>query len=332
MINGKWGFIDKTGRMVIPAKYDEWDDVPIFSEELAAMVIGGKFGYIDKKGRIAIPPQFDDAGDFSEGMAAVFINGAYGFIDKTGRMVVQPQYNYASRFSEGLAMVSGKHDLCGYIDRTGKMVIPQRFYIDFTCIDDSRGQIKNYMFSHGRAAVSDGSLYKDVSAGNILVLGYIDRSGKWVVKPEFTSAHRFSEGMAGVSEKGCIGSKYIDGNGKEVVKQGFESEGFSEGMLTVQVGDKFGCIDKTGRFVVPLRYDYVYDFHEGLAAVSINDKWGYLDKKGKTAIPLNFLYADDFSEGLAAVVVSRPLGFTQSASDVWYMITHKGQKREDEHG
>jgi len=35
----------------------------------------GKFGYIDKTGNIIIKPQFDSAWDFSEGLARVSIDG-----------------------------------------------------------------------------------------------------------------------------------------------------------------------------------------------------------------------------------------------------------------
>jgi hypothetical protein len=45
----KWGYIDKKGKMVIPAVYDGAD---IFSEGLARVEVNGKWGYIDTKGNI----------------------------------------------------------------------------------------------------------------------------------------------------------------------------------------------------------------------------------------------------------------------------------------
>ena len=48
----------------------------------------GKWGYIDKTGREVIPCKYDDASSFSEGLAKVKKSGKYGFIDKTGREVV----------------------------------------------------------------------------------------------------------------------------------------------------------------------------------------------------------------------------------------------------
>ena len=55
--NGKRGYIDKTGREVIPCKYaDAWD----FQEGLALVVKNGKRVYIDKTGREVAPFIYDD--------------------------------------------------------------------------------------------------------------------------------------------------------------------------------------------------------------------------------------------------------------------------------
>src|SRR5688572_25841224 len=53
--------------------------------------VEGKFGYIDRAGQVVIKAQFDRAERFSEGRAAVAINDKYGFIDETGRVVVAPR-------------------------------------------------------------------------------------------------------------------------------------------------------------------------------------------------------------------------------------------------
>ena len=132
--NGKLGFIDKTGNLVIPPKFDyeTWtitDDF-CFSEGLAAVPINGKFGYIDKTGDLVIPPRYDRAYCFSEGMALVKINGKFGFIDKNGNLVITPQYDWAYSFSEGMARVDkDSHFLSGifgklfFIDKNGNKVL-----------------------------------------------------------------------------------------------------------------------------------------------------------------------------------------------------------------
>ena len=119
-LNGKYGFIDETGREVIPCKYD---GARTFSEGLARVLLKNKYGYIDTTGKEVIPFKYDFAYNFFEGLARVVLNDKYGFIDKTGRELTPCKYNYASDFREGLATVklNGKF---GYIDKTGKEVIP----------------------------------------------------------------------------------------------------------------------------------------------------------------------------------------------------------------
>ena len=74
-------------------------------------------------------------------------------------------------------------------------------------------------------------------------------------------------------------------------------------------GYGYGYIDKTGKIVIPLAYEFTIRFSEGLAAVKKNKKWGFIDKKGNTVIP--FIYDDepigryelfDFKDGYAQVM------------------------------
>lgn len=47
-----------------------------------------KWGFINRTGKIVITPQFEGAGVFSEGLAIVQIGGKWGYIDTTGRAVI----------------------------------------------------------------------------------------------------------------------------------------------------------------------------------------------------------------------------------------------------
>jgi serine/threonine protein kinase len=58
-----------------------------FYEGLARVELNGKWGFIDKTGKEVIPLKYDWAGAFSEGLAAVELNGKTYYIDKTGKYV-----------------------------------------------------------------------------------------------------------------------------------------------------------------------------------------------------------------------------------------------------
>ena len=64
-------------------------------------------GFIDKTGKVVIPLQFADASGFHEGLSAIQTeeDGKYGYIDKAGKLVVPPQFATEHEFSEGLAAV-----------------------------------------------------------------------------------------------------------------------------------------------------------------------------------------------------------------------------------
>ena len=58
-----------------------------FSEGLAAVVIDGKSGFIDHTGDMVIGARFDDAARFSGGLASVRLGNRLGYVDRTGRLV-----------------------------------------------------------------------------------------------------------------------------------------------------------------------------------------------------------------------------------------------------
>ena len=130
--NGKWGYINKAGKMMIAAKYD---DAASFSDGMAKIIIDKKAGYVNKTGVVVIKPQYKFAGDFGEGLAAVSIDGEaysagsnvamnanFGYIDKKGKLVIPYQFSMAYAFDKrGYSWVQ-KDGREYKIDRTGKEI------------------------------------------------------------------------------------------------------------------------------------------------------------------------------------------------------------------
>ncbi len=246
------GFIDTSGKKVIDLQgYVEAHD---FSEGLA--VVGqlsgdqGYYGYIDKSGALVIPNQFYDAADFSEGLAPVSQEGKYGYIDKTGYWVIQPSYEHAGSFSEGLACVqieTADGLLYGYIDKTGKVVIQPRFQ-------------SAEEFHEGLAVADDGS-----GSSQLETLGYIDKSGAMVIGMRFNAAMKFSGGLAAVYSPDA-GWGYIDKTGAFVIQPKYFGgraglDSFTPGGLVWVSLDNSGMLDGFGGQPEP--------------------PWGYIDETGK---------------------------------------------------
>ena len=49
------------------------------------------------------------------------------------------------------------------------------------------------------------------------------------------------------------------------------------------------------------KYDWKGEYYEGLAMVRLDKKYGFIDKTGKEVIPIKYDDASSFSEGLASV-------------------------------
>ncbi|MBC8123362.1 MAG: WG repeat-containing protein, partial [Gemmatimonadaceae bacterium] len=83
---------------------------------------------------------------------------------------------------------------------------------------------------------------------------------------------------------------------------------FSEGLAAVKVktnsvlsGEKYGFIDRTGKFAIEPQFDSAWGFREGLAAVKLGTGWGYIDRTGKVVVLAWYGKAGDFSQGVALV-------------------------------
>lgn len=79
-------------------------------------------------------------------------------------------------------------------------------------------------------------------------------------------------------------------------------------LFPVRKDDEFGYVDRTGKVIIPFRYDDAWQFSEGLASVEIDRKRGYIDRKGKIIIGLQFEWANSFRDGLAKVITADSYG------------------------
>ncbi len=275
----------------------------------------GRGGFIDQNGRVVIPLCFDAVGDFSEGMARFERDKKWGYIDMTGKVVIEPRFPWAQEFSEGLArvQVSGLQLSAdakwGFIDKTGAVVIDERQETSF-------GEHNNIGTDSAESAFHDGLAVIEVGGKK----GYIDKTGKFAIPPEFTYVYPFSEGMASVtkSTSGDDGWGYIDKTGKWMIAPQFEwGSSFNQGLASVNRKHNCGYVNTTGTMVLqpPVSAGETDcgtvwgDFVEGLSRWKFGKKYGYIDRNGKTFIKPRFDLTFHFSEGLAAVVIGGKWGY-----------------------
>jgi WG containing repeat len=314
-VNKKYGFIDKTGKIVIEPNFEFAND---FVEGLALVGIRNdelKLVYIDTTGKVILSQQ-NGGSDFSEGLAAFGVgeflmhgNGdhKFGFIDTTGQLAIEINFRETRAFSEDLSAVMNDERKWGYIDKTGKLVIPFQFEDAFS-------------FSEGLACVLSNGLF-----------GFIDKSGKIVIEPRFAVNAQFKEGLALVeiapknfkawTNYGSYGSGFgklvfIDKSGNEAIKFEPNVKGrgdFSEGFALVEIKQKgkdfqTGFIDKTGKVVIKLPfYSIVGKFSERLSVIENNGKYGFIDNTGKIIVKPRYRDAENFNNGLAKISVGKQI-------------------------
>jgi len=291
--NGTWLFVD---RKMQPVFTNTYDAVDFFSEGLAAVCCGERWGFIDNKGIKVIPCVYHAVNHFRNGMASATIDGksgSWGFIDRSGKIAIPMRFDAVLSFSSGLAAVdiAGRW---GFIDKTGRLVISNVF-----------AHAKS--FKNGLAAVIlPGPLVKD-SIGEYFKhtarWGFIDASGRFVIEPQFYDAHSFSEGLAAVNMSSDLVDQkwgYIDTSGRLVINPIYRSAGeFLNGLgivegeerhVTSGVVSTYGCVNKTGRVVVPIEFAHLGINFQGLfpAQRDYGALFGLIDGHGRFVVTPQF--------------------------------------------
>ncbi len=101
---GLYYLVDTMGNKVTGEVYE--DAKPFMSQGYAAVKKDGKWGFIDVSGTMVIPPTYQDANSFSLDLAAVQMDGKWGFINMEQEVVIPCTYDGAKHFnSSGNAFV-----------------------------------------------------------------------------------------------------------------------------------------------------------------------------------------------------------------------------------
>jgi WG containing repeat len=314
--NGRAGYIDSTGRIIIQPLLPAGDNFfGEFHEGLVAVKDDHGYQYLDRSGRLAFRIDAWFAFDFSEGLAPASRNNGspkWGFVDRTGNFVVPPQYFAVGAFSEGLAKisVSGEVGSTGYIDHDGKFNIPAQLSYGSSFHEGLAAVI-----IEGPCRISNGGScglaeFQPTQPRSTSECRYafIDKSGKTISELRFDVANDFSEGLAAVR----IGRQwgYVDRSGRISISPKFYfAEQFSEGLAAVIQDGKTGFIDRSGNFVIPPQFESAGNFSDGRALITEFDGRGrptyrFITRNGKFAFPGTFAAAAPFSYGLAHVALN----------------------------
>ena len=121
-----------------------------------------------------------------------------------------------------------------------------------------------------------------------------------VIKPRFSKASDFHEGLALITESNFQDTGYIDKSGEVTISEHNSKshlsfvDHFSEGLAPIFIGYKHGFINHQAEIVIPPFFDAVRPFCDGLALVEMAGRYGYIDKTGKLTIEPQFDLPETF--------------------------------------
>jgi len=339
--NNGWGFIDKSGKEVIPCIYV---DVSFFSEGVASVKLDDKWGFIDKNGKEIIPCIYADAWSFSEDVAKVKLRDKWGFINKAGREIIPCMYDNVHNLRNGLFEVELNEKL-GIVDKMGQEITPCKYdsistfysgWIEFELngekgIIDKSGQEVSLSKYDSYFLFSDKNFVKVELNGKV---GLMDDNGILIIPCSYEDicftefdyidenlwTHHdykaFNEDLARVKLNGKWG--FVDKTGNLLIKCEYHNAwGFSEGLALVELNGNWFYIDKKGNVVLSDKVNTVgfKEFTNDLAKTEFNGKWGILDKTGKEITPYKYDSIFDFSNGLAEVKLNNKWGLIDNSGN-----------------
>ena len=111
--DGMYYMVNPQGGKISAQAFD--DARPFAGNGPAAVCIDGKWGFVDTAGNIVIEPQFEGARSFNIGLGAVCMDGLWGYINTSGTFRIECQFEDCQSFAtNGIAAVK-ENDIWKYV-------------------------------------------------------------------------------------------------------------------------------------------------------------------------------------------------------------------------
>jgi hypothetical protein len=274
-INQKYGFINKSGELVIPAIYDAISHV---IEGLASVKINEKFKVLNTVTNVIGQKEFDSAFIFWKGMGCVEANGKYGIIDKEENYIIPPMYDKIWDDKNNIFCVELNNSFF-LVDALNKK-ISDNFDLLVMSNDDAFQVHINHNY------------------------GYIRNNGEVLIPLMYEDCTNFENNSAAV----CLDGKWFLINQSNEVIHTLDKFGVSEvlariedGLLIAKTHEGWGIIDATsGAPISDFVYESCYGVNEGLCGVKIG-QWGIMNNSGDLITDFRYFAIDNFQDGVACV-------------------------------
>ena len=323
-LKNKQGYIDIHENIIVPFEYD---NVTVFSEDLACVKKNEKFGFINRKGKIIIPIQFENETFFRKtGLASVKKENLYGFINKKGKEIIPVIYQNAEESIFDSLVTLNKKGKWAFFDSSGKQktdFIYDQIALTVINIKDKSG---NTFWKNGLILVSKNKQ-----------IAYLDKNLKEIIPfGKYDTGERFNQNRIAIVSKN---HKYgiINEFGKEVVKLEYDTiehpeEDYRDSEIFVaKRNNSLVLLNKHGEKI----YDKIKDFSFDYCSLNnkiqkiyhiqdLNGKYGAINTKGELIIPVIYDEFENFRSNPNAIVKSKgKFGLIDSKNKITYPIDNE---------
>lgn len=334
---GKYGLLDKKGTQLQPATSDR---VEHLKSGFYLLTRGPYSGLVNSKGELVLPVAYRNVFDFREGRALVWkegFNEPWSIINEKGDVVFQLKpgvgfYNYNEKyFRNGVLQYRtfGPNEGGGYYDSLGNVLV----YQPGACCNNPEERKLTGMYRKGLFPAEETAEVLDTFPGGYVgklyrPSGYCDSTGNFVLKPVYSEAGEFENGLALV--KRVKGFGLIDTRGREIIPLKFEQGRYlSSTRLVFRDKEKAYLYNTNGNLLATYaqlknimsgEHQFgIGNYSDGIAIVKFEDgQSGYIDSLGNFFSTLRFNSVTPFSNGLAVVTLDNELSYINKKGQLFY--------------
>jgi len=287
-----WGLAHPDGSWLVEPKFEQ---VGALNDGLARVTLNGKVGYVDRTGSFVIEPAFDEASPFRSdlGRASAKRDGVVGVIDKTGAWIFQTSYEQvqlAVAFSTNNPTVFGWHfkqsEKWGLLNLDGHIVLDAEFDQPVRHCADGRLQAykkKEWLYFGADGdplQPSDGRLI-DAGCGvppfTLKIgdkFGLVDSSSNPLTPVQFDAVTFAGPGIKNVKIDGKWGR--IGSDGRWLLEPKYDYLSGGTDIFVASIDGKRGFMRSDGTWLIEPKFDAARLRGDGTAFVTVSGATGVL--------------------------------------------------------
>ncbi len=305
-LKGKWGFINKDGKTIIPFSYKT---VKNFSDNYAfVQLFDNSWKLINQSDKVIHEVKGQSFTQVQEDMFAVKSIKGWQFINAATNDSIDQAFFKVNDFKNGLCIVKN-HENYGVINKSGDAVL--EFKYDKITHDTEAGRFigkvgKQYVLINESGKRLDPLAYDKITSSQESTFAYkkddswfLSRANAPVTKIEGSKIMNASDGFWLVKKDNLFG--VYNNQAKEILTPTYPMIQQFQDSIAVVMKDKsnWNYINAEGQELLPFDLPIAFDFKNGYARIATPDGVMFLNKSGKLMKNLVFPEIKDFHNGLA---------------------------------